>query len=94
MIIRIMSEGQWQVAESALADLNEIDDAVAAAVAAENQDALSAALLKLHAEVKSFGTQLPDDALTESDLILPDATATLAEVAELLSNGDTGLIPG
>ena len=37
--------------------------------------------------------QLPDDDLSDSDLILPAADATLAEVRELLRGSDEGLVP-
>ena len=39
------------------------------------------------------GTPVPDDELPDSDLILPDADATLEEVRELLSGSDEGLVP-
>jgi hypothetical protein len=42
--------------------------------------------------VRSVGRQLPDDEIVPSDLVLPSADASLAEVRELL--GDEGLIPG
>jgi hypothetical protein len=42
--------------------------------------------------VRSVGTAVADDALVDSDFIMPPADASLAEVRELLS-GD-GLIPG
>ncbi|SKG14295.1 Uncharacterised protein [Mycobacteroides abscessus subsp. abscessus] len=38
---------------------------------------------------------MPDDVLTDSDLIIPDTTATLEDVAKFLDDlgSDEGLIP-
>ena len=36
---------------------------------------------------------MPDEELEDSDLILPDADATLDEVQDLLSDSDEGLVP-
>ena len=41
---------------------------------------------------RSLGTPLPDEQITPSDLVLPDADTSLAQVRALLS--DEGLIPG
>ena len=37
---------------------------------------------------------VPDDELSDSDLILPAADSTLVDVRQLLSSSDQGLIPG
>lgn len=96
MIIRVLGQGQYRFDESHIADLNACDDAVEAAVAAEDQDQLSTALKALIDEIRSLGQELPIDSLEDSDLIVPDADATLDEVKELLSgNGSVdGFIPG
>ncbi len=94
MIVRILNEGQWRVEDGALTDLNRLDDAVEDAVATNDETELSSALLALLDEVRSVGTRVPDDELSDSDLILPGADATLEEIRELLSASDEGLIPG
>jgi hypothetical protein len=94
MIVRILNEGQWRVDEGALSDLNRLDDAVEDAVSTDDESELTSALLALLHEVRSVGTPVPDDELSDSDLILPGADATLEEVRELLSSSDEGLIPG
>lgn len=93
MIVRILGEGQWEVDAEALAELNELDDAVERAVADDDAAQLEQTLLALLDEVRSVGTQLPDADLHDSDLILPAADATLAEVRELLRGSDEGLVP-
>jgi hypothetical protein len=94
MIVRILNEGQWRVDEGALSDLNRLDDAVEDAVSTDDETELTSALLALLQEVRSVGTPVPDDELSDSDLILPGADATLEEIRELLSTSDEGLIPG
>lgn len=92
MIIRIMGEGQLEVPDGALDGLNRLDDDLLAAIEAGDERRYRQALHALLAEVRKVGTPLPDDALVESDLALPDGDASLDEVRDLL--GDEGLIPG
>ena len=92
MIVRILEEGQWEVAEDRLDDLNRLDSEVEAAVEAGDEEVFARSMAALLDAVRSAGTPLPVDALKDSDLILPPADATLEEVRDLLS--DEGLIPG
>jgi PspA-Associated protein len=92
MIVRILGEGQWDVAEDRLDELNRLDAEVEAAVEKGDQVTFSNALNALLNDVRTAGSPLPDDALQDSDLILPPADATIEEVRELLE--DDGLIPG
>lgn len=92
MIVRILTEGQWQLAEDRLDELNQLDAAVERAVESEDLTAFSSSLAALLHAVRTGGEPLPVDVLHDSDLILPPADATIEEVRELL--GDEGLIPG
>ncbi|MBA8794401.1 hypothetical protein FHX74_002020 [Friedmanniella endophytica] len=94
MIVRILNEGQFELGDSAVNQLNTVDDAIEWAVNAGNQEELTKALHSLHEQVRAAGVPVPDDQLVDSDLILPAADATLAEVAELLGESQDGLIPG
>jgi hypothetical protein len=94
MIVRILGEGQWNVADDGLDPLNELDAEVEAAVEAGDQDRFTAGLAALLDAVRRTGTPLPDESLVDSDLILPPSDATLEEVRALLSDTDEGLIPG
>lgn len=96
MIVRIMGEGQWELDDAALAQINVIDDRISGALADDNQDELSSALGELAVKVRELGQLLPDDDLHDSDLILPDSSASLADVRAWLedSGSDEGLIPG
>jgi hypothetical protein len=92
MIVRIMGEGQLEVGDDQLDRLNELDSAVEQAVAAGDETSFRTALTALVEGVRAAGTPLADDALVDSDLLLPHADATLDEVRELLD--EDGLIPG
>jgi hypothetical protein len=92
VIIRILSEGQYEVPDDAVDGLNELDEKLEAAVASADEQAMSAALRALLERVRAAGSDVAVDALVPSDLVLPHSTATLAEVRDLIS-GD-GLIPG
>lgn len=94
MIVRVLGEGQFRIAEEALEGLTAIDEAIEQAVAAGDQQALSVALQQLRTQVTNSGEAVPDGELEDSDLILPGADATLAEVRQLLQDSDEGLIPG
>lgn len=92
MIIRIMGEGQFSVADDTAARLNELDAKVEAAVEADDESAFAPALVALLDAVRGAGEPVGDAELVDSDLILPPSDASLAEVEEML--GDEGLIPG
>jgi hypothetical protein len=92
VIVRILGEGQYDLDESSLDELNRLDGAVETAVEADDEGAFRSALRALLDGVRAHASQHAVDSLDESDLILPPADASIDEVRELLS-GD-GLIPG
>ncbi len=94
MIVRILNEGQWQVDDHLVDELNALDDAVEKAVKAGDQELLASSLASLLEKVRTSGSVVADDEIRDSDLILPDADATLDEVRALLNESDQGLIPG
>ncbi|HEX4655120.1 MAG TPA: hypothetical protein VH274_05210 [Mycobacteriales bacterium] len=92
MIVRILGEGQVDVPDGDLDSLNDLDDALQAAVDGGDEASFTQSLAALLSRVRAVGRPLPDDEIVSSDLVLPSADASLAEVRELL--GDEGLIPG
>ena len=92
MIVRILGEGQFELADSELDALNELDSKVEAAVQADDEATFGPALADPLEGVRRAGQPLAEESLEDSDLILPPADATIAEVRDLLS--DDGLIPG
>ncbi|MFE5488196.1 hypothetical protein [Streptomyces sp. NPDC056527] len=92
MIVRIMGEGQWELADSHFAELNKLDDELLAEMESGDADGFRRTFSALLDAVRRLGEPLPVDALEPSELILPEPDATLEEVREMLS--DDGLIPG
>jgi PspAA-like protein len=92
VIVRILGEGQYDVADNALDELNELDSELATAIESNDEEAFGGCLAALLDRVRSIGAPVALDALVPSTLLLPSADASLAEVRELLS--DDGLIPG
>lgn len=92
MIIRILGEGQFDVAEHTVEALNGIDAQLQEAVDSDDEVGFREALRSLLALVREVGERVPDDYLGPSELVLPNADATIEEVRALL--GDEGLIPG
>ena len=92
MILRILSEGQFEVEDSVVTELNQLDDDLTKAVDADDQQAFESALKAIHDKVIERGTPVADDYLGPSGLVLPDPSSTIEEVRELLT--DEGLIPG
>ncbi|MGW0774957.1 PspA-associated protein PspAA [Streptomyces sp. NPDC002835] len=92
MIIRILGEGQFEIAEDRIDELNRLDTAVQSAADADDEQAFAAALPALLDAVRTLGAPLPDEMITPSDLVLPDADTSLRQIQEMIS--DEGLIPG
>jgi hypothetical protein len=92
VIVRILGEGQYDLSDDAVSALNDLDARVESAVEAGDQAAFEQALAALLDGVRTAGVAHDAEALDASDLILPMADATLAEVRDLLN--DDGLIPG
>jgi hypothetical protein len=92
VIIRIMGEGQLELDDKAVDELNLLDVKLEAAVEAGDEAAFGPALQELLDRARALGTALPADTIEPSGLILPQEGATIADVRELLSDG--GLIPG
>jgi hypothetical protein len=92
VIVRILGEGQLEVDDSAVAELNTLDAQLEAACESNDEAAFTAALDSLLSRVRGLGRPLEDASLEPSELILPQEGATMDEVRKLLA--DDGLIPG
>ncbi len=92
MIVRILSEGQFNLPGSYVDDLNDIDNRMVEAVETEDRENFALLLQEMLELVREKGTTVPVDELVESDLILPEADLTLEE-AEHIFIGD-GLLAG
>ena len=91
MIVRISNEGQFRLDDGLHARLNELDDAAVRAVESGDEDAFHAAFEELLQIVRTEGTELEDEDLDSSDVILPPPDLSFVEAGEEFT-GD-GLIP-
>jgi len=92
MIIRITTEGQFNLPGSFVDELNEIDNELVEAVEAADRSSYDRLLKKMLDLVREKVSPLPIDDIVESDLILPEPDLTLEE-AQVLFVGE-GLLPG
>ena len=88
MIARILGEGQFDVPDRYLAELDTQDEALNEAVVSGDQAAFTASARTLRDTVRRIGTALPDSALVPSGLVLPGSGMSLAQVTALLSRTD------
>jgi hypothetical protein len=92
VIVRIATEGQYEISDGEVDSLNELDNQAVAACEAGDEARFKAAYGRLLELIRSHGKQLADDDLRGSDLILPPPDVTLEEAAADFSG--EGLIPG
>lgn len=92
MIVRVLGDNQYELAESHLAQLNVLDGELESALSGDDDTAVRAVLARMAALVRTEGTPQPDDFLGASDVTLPDPDATREEVVAMLA--EDGLVPG
>jgi hypothetical protein len=80
------------VPDSAAEELNQLDLTLEQAVDRGDEAGFRSALQALLAQVRQVGLAADPNELKPSELIIPQADATMDEVRKLLS--DDGLIPG
>ena len=73
------------MAEADRDHLHQLEATLNAAVDGDDEAAFASALAAVIAEVRRVGTELPPDAFTASDLVLPFYDATLDETKALLA---------
>jgi hypothetical protein len=91
MIVRIATEGQYQLAADVLERVNALDNEVVAAVEAGDEARFAELFGQLIALIRTEGTPLSDDELQGSDVIVPPPDTSFEEARHDFS-GD-GLIP-
>ena len=92
MIIRISTEGQYELDEGDIPALNELDNAAVSACEAHDEPSFHEAFTRLLECVRTNGTAVDEDHLGGSDLILPPPDVSLEEAQEEFSG--EGLLPG
>jgi hypothetical protein len=91
VLIRILGEGQFEVEESHLEELNRLDAALEAALKTAADD-VRPALDALLDFVRTNGVRPPDHEARESDVVLPFADSSEDDIRDMLD--EDGLIPG
>jgi hypothetical protein len=92
LIVRIATEGQYELADDDTSSFNELDNAAVAACDSSDEASFHSAFVQLLEFVRSKGQPVADDDLRGSDLILPPPDVSLEEAKEKFSG--EGLIPG
>jgi hypothetical protein len=92
VIVRIATEGQYELPESDQPDLNELDNEAVAGCEADDEQRFHEAFARLLDFVRTNGHPVPEDQLAGSDVILPPPDTSLEE-AKAEFTGE-GLIPG
>ena len=92
MIVRVATEGQYELQDGDGDQFRELDNEVVSACEVRDEQHFRAAFDRLLEFVRSHGQRLPDDRLEGSDLILPPPDTSLEEALATFT-GD-GLIPG
>ena len=92
MIVRISTEAQYELLESDVEVLNELDNRAVAACESQDDEQFRSVFNELLEFVRTHGQPVPEDRLEASDVILPPPDMSLAEaMAEFTGEG---LIPG
>ena len=91
MIVRILTEGQYNLPGAFIDELNELDNKLVEVVEQDDTERFRPALKALLDLVRENGAPVPVEELVESDLVLPEPDITLKEAEELFVG--EGLVP-
>ena len=92
MIVRIATEGQYELTESDAEALNELDNHAVGACEAGDEEQFNATFRELIDFVRKHGQLVAEDRLEPSDVILPPPDVSFDEAKAEFSG--EGLIPG
>lgn len=92
MIIRILTEGQYNLPGAFIDELNELDNKLVEVIEQDDDENFGPALEAMLNLVRENAAPVPLDELVESDLVLPEPDITLVEAEELFVG--EGLLPG
>ena len=91
MIVRILTEGQFDLPGSFFDDLNALDNKLVEVVELADVDQFSTLLKEMLDMVRDNGKPVPLDELVESDVVLPAPDITIEEAGDLFTG--EGLLP-
>ena len=91
MIVRVSGEGQFELPDGDADRLNELDNRAVAAVEGRDEAGFQELWTQMLDMVAADGTEIGEDELVESDVILPPRDISFAEAAGEFTG--EGLIP-
>lgn len=92
MIVRIATEGQYELDDVNAQALRELDERAVRECEAGDEEVFRATFARMLALVRSHGRPIPEDVLVSSEVILPPPDVSFEE-ARAGFTGE-GLIPG
>jgi hypothetical protein len=92
MIVRIATEGQYEVGEGDVSTLDQLDNDAVAACDSGDAQLFHDTYARLVGFVRDKGQPVPDDRLEPSDVIFPPPDVSFEEAKAEFSG--EGLIPG
>ena len=92
MIVRILTEGQFDLPGSFFDDLNALDNKLVEVVEMADSDQFRISLKEMLDLVRENGKPVPLDEFVESDVVLPAPDITIDEAGDLFTG--EGLLPG
>ena len=91
MIVRILTEGQYNLPSEYLDELNTIDNQIVDLVAKNSRSEFGSMIASMLNLVREKGTPVPIDEMVESDIVLPEPDITMDEAAKLFTG--EGIVP-
>ena len=92
MIVRIATEGQYELLGEDVETLNDLDNQTVEACEAGDDGQFRDTFARMMEFVRTNGAPVADDALTASDVILPPPDTSIEEASAEFTG--EGLIPG
>ena len=90
MIVRVLGEGQYELADDDVERIESLDATLSQALTTGDEDRFARALEALVRELRQRGRPLEPDQLVPSDLAIPPEGSTIAEVRSLLDEDTPG----
>jgi predicted transcriptional regulator len=84
MIVRIMTDNQYRMADSHTAAIDKMDEELMAALQAGDEPRFDAVLARMIDLVRQNGQVVPYEEVVPSDIILPIPDMTLEECREVM----------
>jgi hypothetical protein len=92
VIVRIATEGQYEIGDDDVPELERLDNAAVADCEGDDEQRFHETFARLIAFVRDKGHPVGDDRLDSSDVIIPPADVSFDEAKAEFSG--EGLIPG